>query len=229
MKFKSQVYTEASGSIGGITYSHNRGGLYTRARSIPTNPNTPQQQAIRAFVSQLTSNWLSVLTDTQRRHWGDYAWNVPIPDVLGEPRNVGGIGMYVRSNVPRLQAGFLRVDDAPTIFNLGEFTSPSIVSITAATSVLSLAFDDGDQWANLNFGGMLILASRGVNPSINYFKGPYRYAGKIEGDSVTPPTSPAAIDLPFVVTADQKCFVQVRVTRHDGRLALPFRDGQVVV
>lgn len=224
MKFKSPVYSETSGSIAGITYSHNRGGLYTRARSVPTNPNSPQQQAVRGFVASLTSAWHDTLTTTERAFWDWYAYYVPMPDKLGEPRNVGGIGMYIRSNVPRLQAGLDRVDQGPAIYNLGEFTAPEIVSVTAATGIASIGFTDADDWCDEDGSALLVLASRPQNVTVNYFKGPYRFAGLIEGDAITPPTSPLPITLPFTVGVGVRVFFQFRVTRADGRLALPFRN-----
>jgi hypothetical protein len=229
MKFKSPVISEASGSIAGITYSHNRGGMYMRQRVIPTNPGSPFQQAIRAFTGQLANLWLNTLSADQRRAWDTYAEHVLIPDTLGEMRNIGGLGHYVRSNVPRLQAAEPRVDDGPTIFNLGDFTEPTWSNVSAGGGTGDLGFDNADDWANEDDAAMLILCSRGQNPSINYFKGPYRYAGEVQGDSVTPPTSPASITLPFAVALGQRSFCQVRVSRADGRLSLPFRTNATVV
>ena len=51
MKFTSQVYTQASGSVGGLTYSHNRSGMYTRARSTPTDPASTLQLERRSNFS----------------------------------------------------------------------------------------------------------------------------------------------------------------------------------
>jgi hypothetical protein len=229
VKFKSPIVSEASGSIAGITFSHNRGGMYTRQRVIPTNPGSPYQTAIRQYVAQLSNLWLNTLTAAQRRAWDTYAENVLIADTLGELRNIGGLGQYIRSNVPRLQAAEPRVDDGPTIFNLGDFTEPTWDNVSAGGGTGDLSFDNADAWANEDDAAMLILVSRGQNPSINYFKGPYRYAGEVQGDSVTPPTSPASIALPFAVALGQNVFAQIRVTRADGRLSLPFRAGSVAV
>lgn len=228
MKFKSQMVTEASGSIGGITYSHNRGGMYTRSRATPTNPNTTYQQAVRGTVAQLTSLWLNLLTAGQREAWDTYAENVPLPDALGEPRNVGGLAMYVRSNVGRIQAALVRVDAAPTVFNLGDYTDPVIGVISAGGGTASIAFTVGDDWVGEDDAGMLLYASRGVNASINYFKGPYRFGDSIDGDGVTPETSPYSLTLPFTVALDQRCFLMARVSRADGRLSAPFRGFNVV-
>lgn len=228
MIFKSHVYTQASGSIAGTVFSHNRGGMYTRARTIPVNPGSVFQQAVRGYVAQLTSLWMSILTAAERAAWDNYADLVNIPNSIGDPINVGGLAMYVRSNVPRLQAGIPRVDTGPVVYNLGAFTPPGIASITAPTA-LSLTFDNTDAWANEDDAAMLVYGSRGMNPSINFFKGPYRYADKIDGDGVTPPTSPAAIVLPFPLQATQKAFVRIRVSRADGRLSSSFRMFGTVV
>ena len=83
MKFKGTLIGEASGSIASLTFSHNRGGQYVRQRTIPTNPNTVFQQAIRSLVSELTSRWQNTLTEAQRAAWDQYAVQVPLLDPLG--------------------------------------------------------------------------------------------------------------------------------------------------
>lgn len=219
MKIKSSLMTEASGSIGGITASHNRGGLYLRARVIPVNPNTPQQQAIRGFVAQLSSLWLSVLSALQRGAWDTYALNVPLPDRLGEPRNVGGLAMYIRSNVPRLQVGLPRVDDGPTIYNLGAYTAGTFAPPSEATQASDVVFAATDAWVGEDDAAMIFFWSRAQNSSVNYFKGPYRSTTTILGDLALPPTPPLPIDASFPFVAGQAVFVRQNVTRADGRLA----------
>ena len=48
---------QRSGSIGASVYSHNRYGAYIRARSVPVNPNTDRQVAIRNAIRALTIAW----------------------------------------------------------------------------------------------------------------------------------------------------------------------------
>lgn len=230
MKFKSALVTQASGSIGGMTAAHNRGGLYLRARSIPTDPGSLEQVEVRAFMSQLTSAWVNVLTEQERLDWDAYATAVPITDTLGEPRNIGGLGHYIRSNVPRLQALLARVDTAPTVLTLATLTPPTYtVSISGDPVQASVVFTNTDDWAVAVGGAILILASRGQNPSINYFKGPYRFAGRILG-AVVPPTSPQLVTLPFQSLAEgQRVFFQARATNPDGRLSSPDRVFTTIV
>lgn len=222
MKYKSTLLGQASGSLAGVTFSHNKGGEYVRRRAIPTNPNSTFQQAVRGIVAALSNHWLNTLTAAQRAAWETYAENVTIVDRLGDPIYITGLNHYVRSNTPLLQAGMTRVDAAPTTFNLGEFTNPSF-GYDAANSEVDVTFDNTDAWANEDDAAMILWASRQQNPSINYFKGPYRFAGTIDGDSVTAPTSPAAISAPFACAAGNFCFCKVSVIRADGRLSLPFR------
>lgn len=230
MLFKTTIGSQLSGSTGGLTASRNRGGSYFRSRAIPVNPNTAQQQEVRSALSQLSARWSGVLTQVQRDGWDSYALNTPLTNRVGDPINVGGLGMYQRCNVPLLQtgqAGGLIIDTAPTIYNLGEYTAPQLVNVSESTQQFSVAFDNTDAWANEDDSDMLLYVSRPKNASINYFKGPYRYAGAIEGDSVTPPTSPQTINVQFPVLIGQKVFIRAAVLRADGRYSADFRGAKV--
>lgn len=222
MKFKSALVTQVSGSIGGMTGAHNKGGMYFRARAIPTNPGSDQQSLIRGLVSQLSNLWLSTLTADQREAWKQYAQEVLLPNPMGDQRQVTALNHYIRSNVPRIQAGLTRVDDAPAILNIGEFTNPTF-AVTASTDLAAVTFTNTDDWAGEAGSAMLVFLSRPMSQSIEYHKGPYRYAGKISGASPTPPTSPASITLPFGCDVGDRIFARFNVTRADGRLAASFR------
>lgn len=219
-----------SGSLGGITVSRNRGGLYLRGRAVPTNPNSVFQQAVRSAAAQLASLWGNTLTPAQRAGWDLYAENVELPNPLGDNRNVGGLGMYIRSNVPRIAsgvAGLVRVDDAPIVFDLGSVGALTVISATAATDIISMGFTDTDDWVDETGSALLVYTSRQQNASINYFKGPYRFAGAVEGDGTTAPTTPAAITGAFNIDVDNRVFVFARVSRLDGRLSTPFRGTAI--
>jgi hypothetical protein len=221
MKFKGTIIGEASGSYASNTFSHNRGGQYIRQRSIPVNSNTIQQQAVRNAMRTLSTRWNSTLTQAQRDAWNTYALNVLIADSLGEPRNVGGLGMYNRSNTPRIQAGKAIVDAAPTVFDLGTLTAPTIAANTPPTTI-SLAFTNTDAWATEVGGYLFVYVSRPQNPGIAYFKGPYRLATTING-AVSPPTSPVSVTAPFPFAAGNRVFLAARAARADGRLTSQVR------
>lgn len=223
MKFKGTIAAAMSGKLGGIVASHNAGGTYFRALAIPTDPGSLQQEVIRAATSELANRWVNDLTAAQRDEWTAYAAAVPITDALGDPINIPPLAMYSRCNVPRIQTGLPRVDDAPAILDLGTFTPPTIDSIDATAETTDVGFEATDDWVGEDDSAMLIYTSRGLNPTINFFKGPYRYAASILGDGTTPPTSPATIANAFAVVAGQQVRYQIRVSRADGRLSSPFR------
>lgn len=223
MKYKSALIAQGSGSLGGMTFSHNRGGQYIRNRSIPTNPNTSAQNLVRNFMRTLTNAWTSILTEAQRTAWTQWADNTPTRDPLGEPRKMTGLNAYIRGNVARLLATLTRVDDAPSEYNLGEFTHPTITSVTASTDVAVVAFTNTDSWAGETGSAMLIFCGVPQGRGIQFFKGPYKFATKIAGNNTTPPTSPVNVTLPFNFAVGQKCFLSVTVTRKDGRYSDPFQ------
>jgi len=229
VKYKSQVYTQASGSIGGVTYSHNQGGLYTRARAIPVNANTVQQQAVRNIMANLTALWVQTLTQAQRDAWATYSLNVPIPDSLGEPRDIGGLAMYVRCNLPRIQTGLanVRVDAAPTIFTLATLT-PIACTADVSAQTISTAYTNTDTWAGAAGGFLLLYQSRAAGAATNYFKGPYRFLDAVIGAG-TPPTSPEVSPAVFPFALGNRVFIQARATNADGRLSSPFRIPCTVV
>jgi hypothetical protein len=226
MLFKSGLLTQVSGSVGGMTGSHNRGGMYLRARAVPVNQQTTRQLAIRNAVTALTSRWSDTLTQAQRDAWDVYGSNVPVLNPLGDQIQLSGQQHYVRSNVPRLQAGLSRVDDGPTTFELGSFTAPSF-SITTPDQ-LDVTFTSGDAWVGEDDAAMLVYTGRPQPSTINFFKGPYRLADSIDGSSGTPPTTPATLTTDYQYTSGQKLFTFVRVTRGDGRLSGLDRQGIVV-
>lgn len=231
MKFKSTLLGQTSGSLDGTVFSRNRGGRYTRVRATPLNPNTPQQQVVRGLVGFLTSAWLNVLNPLQRAGWDTYALQVPLVDRLGEPRNVGGIAMYVRSNVPRQQQGESRIDDAPTIFNLGEFIPVTVTNLSEATQQLDVNFDPfgTDPWVSEDNAFMFIFHSRPQNASVNFFKGPYRFGTAIDGNAAVPPVPPFQPTAVFPFVAGQRVFFRVAVSRADGRYSLDQRTFDLAV
>lgn len=222
MKFTSLVYAATSGSVGGLTYSRNKGGMYTRARAVPTNPNTAFQQVLRNAMGQLTTRWGQTLTQAQRDAWAVFAENVPIVDSLGYSHTIPPMSWYIKANSLRVQSGLSVIDAAPTVFELGTLTIP-VLTATAASVTASLAFTNTDAWANEVGGALLVYVSRPQNAAIQFFNGPYRYAGRVNGAG-TPPTSPATITLPFTTgPAGSKLFAKVVAVRADGRPSSPFR------
>lgn len=218
MKVRFSILSDASGSMGGITASRNRGGQYLRARVVPTNPGSGAQVEMRTIFGNLSSAW-QTLTDDQREAWATYAINVPITDALGDPLTLTGQQQYVRCNSARLQAGLARVDDGPTIFALDSLSLVKVAP-TAAADLYTTTFEETDDWVGEDAAGLLIYGSRELAPTINFFKGPYRFTGIIAGDATTPPTSPdVSITSLFALTEGNVIFNRCLSVRADGRIS----------
>lgn len=219
MLWKSQIFSKLSGRMGGTVASHNRGGQYIRALVTPVNPNSTLQQAVRTIFAGLADQW-SLLTDVQRAQWDDYGENVPVVNRIGDTINLTGFNHYIRSNTPRQQAGLTRIDDGPTVFTL---PAAGIVTYTAsavADLILGVvAFDAGEAWANEDGAALLVFTARQVAPTINFFKGPFNAQAPIEGDAITPPTTPSPVITSDPGNAGNQSFMNYRVTRADGRLS----------
>lgn len=217
MKVRFSILADASGSLGGLVASHNRGGQYLRARVVPTNPSSSAQVEMRTIFGNLASAW-QTLTLAQREAWTTYAINVPVTDSMGDPLTLTGQQMYVRNNSARVQAGLARIDDGPVIFALDSLNPVTVIGSETADNY-SVTFDDTDAWVPEDGAGLLIYGSRELADTINFFKGPYRFQGIILG-AVAPPTSPdVSITSLFALTEDNVIYNRALSVRADGRIS----------
>ena len=221
--FKSALLTQASGSIGGMTLSHNTAGMYIRARTIPVNPNSAAQILIRAAFSGLVNRWTDTLSQVQRDTWELYAANVPLIGPLGDPTFVSGQNQYIRSNTPRSMILATIIDTAPAIFNTGALGLVGVVSAIPATQDVTFSINNPDAW-NVANGHLIVQQSRPQNPSINFFNGPYRFMNSFEGPIVGNATGPAV----FAFVAAQALFFRVRASFPDARLTASQFIGPVI-
>ena len=220
MLFKGLIATALSGSLDGITASRNRGGQYFRKRATPTNPNSTNQQEVRAAMGALSSGW-RLLTQDQRDNWTSYADQTPV-EIQGETRFLTGFQQYIKGNTPREYFEVDRIDDGPATAGLPIFTTPTL-AITAATKELIVNFEDTDAWVDQDGGFMYVTASNGLSQSINFFKSGFKKIDLIEGSSTVPPTSPTALVGLQNWDEGDKVFVRINIGDEEGRI------GQAVI
>lgn len=228
MLFSSPVYSAASGSIAGLVYSHNRAGMYTRARSTPTNPNSQRQRIVRVTLARLGNYWGQILTQGQRDAWALYGDNVEMSNRLGAAIFLTGQNHFVRLNVVRLQAGISILEAAPTIFDLGTFTAPTVLGVSDFGNDFTIAYTNTDAWANGVGGFMIVYSGRPIGPGRAFFGGPYRYVGNIVGDPV-PPTSPDTFLQVWQQDAGNLMWIRIRVIQVDGRMSGPVILGPTTI
>lgn len=230
MKFKSATMTSASGSLGGITASRNKGGMYFRGRGIPTQPNTARQTLVRTILGSLVQAYNSSLAATQRTLWGDYGTAVPNTGPLGDPVPLSGQQAYVRANTARLQANLgplaiptTRVDDPPSVANSGE-PPTKFNPATLTAGVLTM---DVDLATNASANGhALLYVGPPQNESVSFFKGPYQLAATAPVTAATtaftfdPDTAvPAEWAAGYTPAIDQRIPMRVVIAYDDGRVS----------
>lgn len=222
MKYQSQVYSAASGSIGGLTYSRNRGGLYTRTRTVPSNPATERQGIARENLATAVATWTNDLTLAQRQAWISYAQATPFVDALGNQIILSGQQMFIRTYTMRILGGIDPVLDGPTMSGLGntpQLTGDPLVDASVGT-IVATANAEG---ATVN-DYMATKISRPTLASRTPAHEPTRFAGVTIG-VVAPPNWTVNVDSPFALTAGQIVRVTLLILWADGRCsAEAFRD-----
>lgn len=211
--------TQVSGSIGGTTFSHNRFGAYKRNRSIPVNPNTDKQAAIRVIVRNLAIDWQNTLTQAQRNAWDVYATNVPWFNKLGQAVHLTALNHFIRCNTPRVDIGASQINDAPGIFTLGKAEQSLVCTASEATQQWSMSWDDTAGWASEDGAYQITQQGLPQNAGIQFFNGPWRRDGFITGASGVPPTSPTLLTSQWPIAEGQRLWLRTRISRADGRLS----------
>lgn len=229
----SQLITAASGSVGGITFSHNTGGMYVRGRATPTNPATARQTAVRTALGAANQSWDLDLTDTQQNDWNTYGKNTPVTNALGATVHRSGHAMYTRQYVPCVQTGFSPSFDAPIVFNTG---SP-VVSVTqfgihTVTGVDHIAVTGSIATAETVDAQVILYLGRPQNKGRRFYKSPYQLAAFTPitagdtGFSFSDLITALSSDYPF----EAGMFVPFRLTvlYADGRYSQDFADLRIV-
>lgn len=228
MKFTPLMAGAMSGSMGGCVASHNRAGAYFRRRTVPTDPASTRQMAIRNIVSALSAAWLGTLTLAQREAWATYAANTPMTDTLGQTFFLTGQQAYIKCNTPRLQAMLARIDAAPTVFNNGE--AVTLINTNGLNNTVN--FDPPNFTLTCQFQAplsgpatLLIYNGRLLNPTNKFFKGPYQYVGLADlADNATSVT--VALDQSDAAEWKSE-YVPVEGYTEGWRLRITFDDGRL--
>jgi len=219
---------DARGSVGGNVFSRNRYGAYLRARTIPINPKTQRQVAARLIMAELSQRWQTVLTSTQRGEWETHAAAISFPNRVGQSTNLSGLAMYLRSNAAIVSAGGVIVDDGPTGLTLPGADTTFAVTAGVGAGTLSIAFDAAKDW-NADLGWLSVYMHQPQGASINFFGGPFRQAGALEGDTASPLTSPQTLTPPYSLVEGQKVICEARIINPDGAVSNRFRCDPFIV
>lgn len=232
MKTVGALLGTMSGSMGGMTASRNRGGQYFRQRVIPTNPNTTRQQAMRSAMAAGNTVWIENLSAANRASWANYAANTPRTGPLGNEVILTGQQAYVGAYSIRTQIGQAVPATGPSTFDRGQPVTGITDDATSTANVIDIdtgllantialgaaAPDDGD---------LAIYLGPPINPTINYYDGPYQLADVVSfaasATTVAWVTDPANLTDDTALAAGQVRAIKIVAVYDDGRTSSPFQ------
>jgi len=224
--YKSQILTQASGSVGGLTFLHGSSGLTLRSRSIPVNRRQPLQTEVRAIFGSLAAQW-QLLTANQKAAWNQYAATVPLKNRLGDNFFASGLNHFIRSNTTRMywESAALYVPSGPLTMTLG--ATPVVTGLTGVVSaggVLTVAanvyISDAPAVAEANTR-IVLFNMRPASPGRTYLNGPYQYGNNVAvvASGQQPNTFTKTAAFYWDPLGGQLAAVQFEVSRADGRLS----------
>lgn len=198
-----------SGSKGGTTYSHNKGGYYDRLRSTPTNPNSPRQQATRSILGTQSAAW-KALTVGQKAAWNAYGELHSIKNSLGQDIFIAGQNWFCRINSRLADCAFPTLTDPPIYGAPGALTTFDVSYQT--DTIISVAFTPATLPSYELIQVLYTLAnSMGSTPNINQ--------SRMVAYSAPSISTPLVMTLPTPVVSGMQCTFYAARLNKDGHMS----------
>ena len=176
-----EFVADIRGKINGTVHSRNKAGAYMRNLVIPTNPQTPAQQAARNLLSSFSQGWRA-LTQAERDSWDAAAVNFPSSNVFGDPRTLSGNSLYIQINSNISNASGVAITTPPAPIGADGLTLLTVTA-TAGPDVVSVAFAPDPVPADHT---LIIDATANISAGINNFNSLLRQIGTEPATTVSP-------------------------------------------
>jgi hypothetical protein len=214
MAITTSIHGELRGSIGGNTWSRNKGGMYIRQRITPTNPNSSRQQTTRNFIADCAVAWASTLTEAEREEWREWAETNTWKNSLGVDIALTALDWFTMVNTRLLDVAAAKITSpgdlsAPAPLLTMSITLPTTTSVAVAfTPVLAAGFR---------------LVAWGSGP-LNVGRNPNFRQCRLIGYSAAAAASPVTLVLPYTVVIGQKLKVFIGQMNAKGRISTFLTD-----
>ncbi len=142
MKYIGLLSSAASGKLGGVVASHNRGGQYFRQHKAPTQPRTAAQKLVRNQLQAFSAAFKS-LTASQVAGWNALGLQVTLKSKLGTTYHPTGQQLFVSCNKHLANIGVTtQLSNPPSIPSIPGFTTFTATPTYAAgvVTAFGLAF-----------------------------------------------------------------------------------------
>lgn len=135
MKFTSHVFAQASGSVGGMVYSHNTGGQYAKISAVPTNPQTPAQSAARGNFGGNSALYRALLP-AEQQSWINYGQSSPRVDAIGNVHPISGVAAFISTQRNLNTAGGAATTIAPAPVGSDAIITVAVAAVAGAGTVI---------------------------------------------------------------------------------------------
>lgn len=202
------LVADVRGSVGDVVFARNRGGLYVRNRTFPTQPASAERDLRQAAMTALSQAWSGTLTAAQRKTWTDYGLQHRMPNRLGQLRTLDGLRHFIRCNFQHYRVvAAIKFTAAPP----GPPTHAPTFSCTAnaAGDYINITLPPTNYTPppqDIHFYGY---AGIEVTQAVNFYNGPWRYGQYAYW--ATNHWEPGSLtwSLPYDLTSDKRVFARV--------------------
>lgn len=171
------IVDNISGKLNGTVFSKNKGGHYMRSKSMPSNPKTSFQSAVRARFGAIAQLW-GALTEAQRNAWRAMASEYPYTNRLGDTKILSGFALHQKLNTNLALIGQPAVSNPPE-----PISPPGLIRLSLDASIaaeeLNLQGEIADSVLSVPNVGV-IMATPPLREGVSNFTNQLREIGTVE-------------------------------------------------
>lgn len=214
-----------SGKVGGVVFSHNRGGAYVKSLTIPVDPNTQSQQEVRSILATQSASWADQ-SDALRASFQNWAVQNPVINALGRSILLSGQQAWVQLQ-SRLALNADTLLTAPPIINAPDGLATLVLDADIGVGDVDLTFTATPTAANIK---LWILAAVVNSAGVKYVRNLYRFIGVSGTAEASPFVIQSLVEAKFGTLVNGQT-LHVRVATFDettGLLSVGLEDSKVV-
>ncbi|MBA5248646.1 MAG: hypothetical protein FE834_03805 [Gammaproteobacteria bacterium] len=209
MKILSDFFSQATGSIGEMTFAMRGKSVVAKKKPKPTNPNTQLQQDVRGYLALAVVAWQDMAQDA-RSKWEAHAVTLKSKDALGVEKKVSGWSSFSGAFVLMSQ-GSQSVDNLLTGDNLanGYLSSKGLTVEAEGLGILTVTNKSGKE------GFFSIYVSVEQNATVNKNGKGYRFkVAKTLGNF-------GSVEIGTDIAVGKKLFIKVQNNDTSGNISKP--------
>lgn len=143
----SPIFTQVSGSIGGMTIQRNKFGVSLRQKPLPLNIGSVAQYNVRQLITSIQHAWQE-LTDAQRLQWNRYLDFSGQTIKRDKSVKLSGHALYIKYQLFRLLSGYALLTD---ITYVPMPAVPVIQEMTLELGVFQIEFSSAVDYSDYFF------------------------------------------------------------------------------